>query len=225
MSRVLLPKKRRVSSVVKVRRGFLWSLGGAVGLCLLSLVVSEAAVRSTAAGRCYDSVAVVPQRSVGLVLGTSKYIGRGKVNRYYSARIEAAAALWKAGKVHKLIVSGDNRRHDYNEPKIMRADLVAAGVPKEDIVCDYAGLRTLDSVARAKRIFGQDKVTIISQRFHNERAIFLAKGWGLDAIALDAESPALSPRLKARETLARMQAVWDRAAHTQPRHLGEKITL
>lgn len=225
MSRVLLREKRSVSPILKVRRGFLWSLGAAVSVCLLSFAVSETAVRGTAAGRCYDSVAGVPERPVGLVLGTSKYARRGKVNRYYSARIEAAAALWKAGKVHKLIVSGDNRQHDYNEPKVMRADLVAAGVPKSAIVCDYAGLRTLDSVARAKRIFGQDKVTIISQQFHNERAIFLAKGWDLDAIALNADSPSLSPRLKARETLARVQAVWDRAAHTQPRHMGEKITL
>jgi SanA protein len=147
------------------------------------------------------------------------------VNRYYAARIEAAAALWKQGKVRKLLVSGDNRQHNYNEPKVMRADLMTAGVPKDAIACDFAGLRTLDSVARARRIFGQDKVTVVSQRFHNERAIFLAGGWGVDAIGLNAESPVLSPRLRLRETLARVQALWDRMAGTQPRYLGEKITL
>jgi SanA protein len=222
---LLLPKQPRVSRAVAVRRGFLWSLGGAALVCLLSVGAGELAVRSAASGRCYGSVAEIPERAVGVVLGTSKYARRGRVNRYYSARIEAGAALWKAGKVKKLLVSGDNRRADYNEPKIMRADLIAAGVPKENIVCDFAGLRTLDSMARARAVFGQEKITVVSQRFHNERAIFLAGGWNLDAIGFDAQSPALSNRLKLRESLARVQALWDRAVHTPPKYLGEKITL
>jgi SanA protein len=192
---------------------------------LLSVIVAEGAVRGAAMGRCYASVESVPKRPVALVLGTSKYVGRGRVNRYYSARIEAAAALFRVGKVRKLLVSGDNRRSDYNEPKVMKADLIAAGVPSEAIVCDFAGLRTLDSVVRAKKIFGQEEITIVSQHFHNERAIFLANGWDLDAVGLDAESPNLSGRLKLRETLARVQALWDRAVHTPPRHLGEKIVI
>jgi SanA protein len=222
---LLLPKQSRVSRAVAVRRGFVWSLGGALLVCLLSVGASELAVQRAASGRCYGSVADIPERPVGIVLGTSKFVGRGRVNRYYSARIEAGAALWKAGKVKKLLVSGDNRRADYNEPKVMRADLIAAGVPKESIVCDFAGLRTLDSMARARAVFGQEKITVVSQRFHNERAIFLAQGWNLDAIGFDAESPVLSNRLKVRESLARVQALWDRTVQTQPKHLGEKIAL
>ena len=120
-----------------VRRVFLWALGGALSISLLSVGVSEGAVRNAAAGRCYERVEDVPQNEVGLVLGTSKWLKGRKPNRYYAARIEAAAELWKMGKVRKLLVSGDNRRADYNEPKVMKGDLIAAGVPKGSIFCDY----------------------------------------------------------------------------------------
>lgn len=208
-----------------VRRGFLWALGGAAGVCLLSVGVSESAVRSAAAGRCYARASDVPANDVGLVLGTSKWLKGHKPNRYYTARIEAAAALWKMGKVRKLLVSGDNRRADYNEPKVMKADLVAAGVPKGAIVCDYAGVRTLDSMARAKEVFGLERVTVVSQRFHNERAIYLGRKWGVEAVALDADCPALTPRLQLREVGARLNALWDSVIGTKPKHLGDKITI
>ena len=165
------------------------------------------------------------QNEVGLVLGTSKWLKGRKPNRYYAARIEAAATLWKMGKVRKLLVSGDNRRADYNEPKIMQADLIAAGVPRSAIACDYAGIRTLDSMARARLVFGQERITVVSQRFHNERAIYLGKQWGVEAVGLDAECPPLAPRLQLREALARLNALWDSAVGTRPRHLGEKITI
>ena len=208
-----------------ILRRFAGTLSSIVILGLLSVAVSETAIRSAAAGRCYESVADIPTNEVGLVLGTSKYAGRRRLNRYYTARIEAAAALWRVGKVRKLLVSGDNRRVDYNEPKVMQADLIAAGVPKSAIACDYAGIRTLDSMARAKIIFGQGKITVISQKFHNERAIYLGQHWGIDAVGLDAECPPLKPKLQIRETLARLAAVWDSAVGTKPRHLGEKITI
>ena len=208
-----------------VRRGFLLALGLAIVAFALSVGVSETAVRSAAAGRCYERVEDVPKNDVGLVLGTSKWVKGRKPNRYYAARIEAAAALWRVGKVRKLLVSGDNRRADYNEPKVMKADLIAAGVPKEAIVCDYAGVRTLDSMARAHQVFGLTRVTVVSQRFHTERAIYLGKQWGVGAVGLDAECPPLAPRLLLRETLARLSALWDSAVGTRPRHLGEKITI
>jgi SanA protein len=208
-----------------VRRGFLWALGVSLSACLLSVFISESAVRSAAAGQCYTHVEDIPQNDVGLVLGTSKWVRGHKLNRYYTARIEAAATLWKKGKVRKLLVSGDNRRIDYNEPKAMKDDLIAAGVPKNSIVCDYAGIRTLDSMARASRVFGQERVTVISQRFHNERAIYLGKQWGVEAVGFDAECPPLSGRLQLREVGARLNALWDNAVGTKPRHLGDKITI
>ena len=217
--------KKRYPRWKRVRRGFVLALAAAVGIGAASVLTSEAAVRGAAAGRCYDSAAAIPPNDVGLVLGTSKWLkGHGK-NPYYAARIDAAAALWKRGKVGKLLVSGDNRRADYNEPRAMRADLIAAGVPARCIACDYAGVRTLDSMARARTVFGLTRVTVISQRFHNERAIYLGDRWGIEAVGFDAPCPPMPSRLRLRETLARLNALWDAAVGTKPRHLGEKITI
>ena len=82
--------------------------------------------------------------------------------------------LFQAGKISRILVSGDNRRMNYNEPVEMRKALIAHGIPDSVIVMDFAGIRTLDSVIRAKKVFGQDRFTIISQRFHNERALYIA---------------------------------------------------
>src|SRR5690606_11301793 len=112
-------------------------------------------------------------RPVALVLGTSRMLADGRPNRYYAFRIEAALALFHAGKCEKIVVSGDNGTVTYNEPEDMKADLIAGGVPEERIVCDYAGFRTLDSVVRFKEVFGQTTGIVVSQRFHNERAIFI----------------------------------------------------
>src|SRR5690606_5258622 len=123
----------------------------------------------SARGRTFDHPAAVPDGLIGLVLGTSDQID-GRENLYFRYRIDAAVELWKAGKVKLLIVSGDNRTQFYNEPKRMKAALVKRGVPRDRIVYDFAGLRTLDSVIRAKRIFGVDRVLVISQKFQNQRA-------------------------------------------------------
>jgi SanA protein len=170
--------------------------------------------------------ASVPHRRIGLVLGTSP-LHEGRPNRFYEARLDAAAALYHAGAVDGLLVSGDNRRHDYNEPDAMRADLVARGVPLEHVTCDYAGFRTLDSVVRARHVFGLDAVTIVSQPFHTERAVFLARAHGLDALAFGAADPALRSWLKVRtrEVGARMLAVLDGVVGTEPHFLGEPVAV
>jgi len=134
----------------------------------------------------YSNVVEIKRNDVGLVLGTSKYISDGQLNKYYTYRIEAAYNLYRAGKVNYLLVSGDNRSHRYNEPKSMFNDLVALGVPKERIYLDYAGFRTYDSIVRAKEVFGQTNFTVISQKFHNQRAIFIGKSKGLDIVGYNA---------------------------------------
>ena len=96
-------------------------------------------------------------------------------NRYFTRRIDTAAALYHAGKVKWLLVSGDNGRKNYDEASGMQQALIAKGVPAKVIFCDYAGFSTLDSVVRAKKVFGENHITIISQEFHNQRAIWLAK--------------------------------------------------
>ncbi len=137
--------------------------------------------------KLFSSIESVPENKCGLMLGTSKYISKGKPNPYFIARVRAASELYHAGKIRFLIISGDNRHVSYNEPREMRRALVAEGVPDSVIFSDYAGFRTFDSVIRAKEIFGQSKVTIITQPFHNMRAIFIAKHFGMDAIGFNAE--------------------------------------
>jgi SanA protein len=178
-------------------------------------------------GRIFSDVSNIPPTRVGLVFGTTDRVG-GCENLYFRYRIDAATEVWNAGKIETLIVSGDNRSRYYNEPKKMRQALVRRGIPADRIVCDYAGLRTLDSVVRAKEIFGADTVLFISQRFQNERAIYLAKAHGLNAYgyaARDVESrDGLKTRL--REVGARVKMWLDvHFLNTRPRHLGDREEL
>lgn len=173
----------------------------------------------------YQDINKVPYRQVGLVLGTNKYVAGGRINTYYRYRIAAAAKLYHAGKVDYLIVSGDNRKNNYNEPKQMRADLLQAGIPPARIQPDYAGLRTLDSILRTDKVFGHQDYMIISQAFHNQRAVFLARAKGQFPLAFNAQSPPFKQMLKVlfRELFARVKAVLDLLLNTQARHYGEPI--
>ncbi|MDQ1343894.1 MAG: SanA protein [Patescibacteria group bacterium] len=111
----------------------------------------------------------------------------GLPNAFFEFRMSAAADLYKNGKVDCLLVSGDNATKDYNEIKDMQLSLMEKGVPPERIIGDYAGFRTLDSVIRAKEVFGLSKLTVISQSSHAERALFVARIEGIDAVAYEAE--------------------------------------
>lgn len=150
-------------------------------------------------------------------------------NPFFVARVEAAAQLYHAGKVKFLLVSGDNFKRGYNEPADLKAALIAKGVPADRVYCDYAGFRTLDSVIRAKEVFGQDNVTIISQKFHNERALYMARRLGMpESVAFNAEDANRGWMLKMhlRESLARLLAIADvEILKTSPRFLGDKVTI
>ena len=133
-------------------------------------------------------------------------------------------ALYQAGKISYIVVSGDNSRKTYDEPTQMKADLVLGGVPEEVIFLDYAGFRTWDSVVRIKEIFSQDDFTIISQRFHNERAVYLARRYGLNAVAFNAKDVGKF-KTNFREKLARVKVFVDLLTNKKPRFLGEKIEI
>ena len=201
------------------------------GLLLLALALAVPAgcyawISWSSRSYLYDSVAEIPARPLALVLGTAKYTTDGRVNLYYRARIDAAAALYRSGKAQYFIVSGDNRSLSYNEPAQMRSDLIKAGVAADHIQPDYAGLRTLDSVLRADKVFGNRDYIIVSQPFHNARAVFLARKNGQQVIAYNAADPAiLQYRLKTqvREIAARLRAVWDVLRGTEARHYGDPI--
>ncbi|MFM7605943.1 MAG: vancomycin high temperature exclusion protein [Prosthecobacter sp.] len=178
--------------------------------------------------RCLDEIEGLPPAPVAVVLGAAPRLANGRVNLFFRPRLEAAARLFKAGKVKALIVSGDNGSEDYDEPTEMKRVLIELGVPEGRIVCDYAGFRTLDSMVRAKEVFGQARFIVVSQRFHNERAVYLARAFGIEAWGLNAKDVpvALSVKTFLREKLACVKAVLDvNVLHTQPKFLGEKVAV
>ena len=214
----------------RLRRWF-WRVvkaGLAVGLLLLA-VVAYANVTAIwkSRGLLFDDVSQVPPTQVGLVFGTTDRVN-GQENPYFRYRIDAAVKVWNAGKLKTLIVSGDNRSAYYNEPEKMKQALIAQGIPGPRIICDFAGLRTLDSVVRAKEIFGTTSILFISQRFQNERAIYLAKANGIAACGFNARDvePHIGLKTKIREVGARVKMWLDvNFLNTRPTHLGKKIRL
>lgn len=200
-----------------------------IGFWLAAAVIwgCDAWVKRSAVSRCHHTVEMVPVTPVALVLGCSPKVA-GRANLFFEHRIAAAVALHRAGKVKAFIVSGDNGSHDYDEPTAMKEAMVARGVPEAAIYCDYAGFRTLDSVVRAQSIFGQSRFIIVSQHFHNERAIFLARWHGLDAVGFDAADVlrSIAPTTYLREYLARVQAVLDvTLLQTRPKFDGPPVMI
>jgi|SRR5579862_8776700 len=155
----------------------------------------------------YD-ISALPSNHDGLVLATGKLIEKGRVNQHFIRRVDAAAALYRAGKVTRLILSGD-KQHD--EPMEMKRALMERGVPESALVLDNYGLRTLDSVVRARNVFKCGKLTIISERFHDFRALFLSRYYGIDAVAYAPKDLPFRWMVKptVREYFARVKAVLD----------------
>lgn len=173
----------------------------------------------------YSDLQQLPDHRIALVLGTSYRSVGGGPNPFFQKRIEMAATLYTLGKIDHFILSGDNSTRYYNEPLEMKKALVRRGVPDSVITLDHAGLRTLDSVVRSKKIFGQNKITIITQPFHCYRALFISRYYDMDAVAMVADDPGLEQTFKVRlrEYLARTKAVLDLYIFkTDPRFLGEK---
>ena len=186
---------------------------------LLVIIACNVQVDRKTANALYSDVNAVPTCEVGLLLGTNPYLKNGQPNKYFLYRIEAAVQLYEAGKIEYILVSGDNHRNDYNEPEEMKRALINKGIPEERIVLDYAGFRTLDSVVRAKEVFGYDTFIVISQRFHNERALFLAKHHGIQAIGFDAQDVTAyyGFKTRVREYLARTKLFVDLWFEVQPK--------
>ncbi len=196
---------------------------------ILAFLVVSCNVLVGRSGRyTYDSIAALPSSSCALLLGTSKFLRDGRENLYYRYRIDAAARLYHAGKCKKIVVSGDNRTHGYNEPVLMRRDLIRLGVKPADIVCDFAGLRTLDSVIRFKQVFGQHGGIVVSQRFHNSRAIYVARHHGIALVGYNAQDVGRYSGIKTRlrELASKCFCVLDvHVFKTRPRHLGPAIAI
>lgn len=208
---------------------------GFLVICILIIVgVATAAtaylvVMYSSSPKQYSDVSKIPYNRVGLALGTNPLAPSGNMNYYFKYRIDACERLYKAGKVSKILVSGDNHSKDYDEPSCMKQALMERGIPESDIVLDYAGFRTLDSVVRCKKVFGRERVTIISQGYHNARAIYLAKYSGIDAIGYDAKDIKRTHTYYiygvGREALARVKMFGDLVLGKQPKFLGEMVEI
>ncbi len=175
----------------------------------------------------YQDASLIPANKAGVLLGTSKYIRRGVINEFWQHRIDAAVILYHSGKIRYLIISGDNSTAYYNEPFAMKKELVRCGVPDSAIYLDYAGFCTFDSMIRAYKVFGQSSFTVISQEFHNQRAVFIARHYGIGAIGFNAKGvPAwYGFRTNLREKFARVKMFIDLWMEKQPKFLGEKVRI
>jgi len=202
-------------------------LPGFLFIFLLTVILNWWVVASTQ-DDVYSSVDKIPANDVALVLGTSKYSRTGKSNLFFQSRIEAAVTLYQAGKIKHFLLSGDNSKSYYNEPRDMRIALMRYGIPDSVITLDYAGFRTFDSVVRSIKVFKQKKLVVITQEFHSYRALFISRNYGLDAIAFVTKPVPKSYSFvtHVREYLARCKAVFDiYILDKEPRFLGEEIDI
>ena len=203
------PQKKKKRPLV---RRLLLAFAVMAFLCSLVLLAADLRVERRAAGRVYSDIDDIPAREYALLPGTSRLVHGKYLNTYFYNRIRAAVELYRAEKIRKIIVSGDNGRADYNETGDMARELIAEGVAPEDVLSDYAGFRTLDSVVRARNLFGATEITVISQKFHCERAIYLAAQHGIDAVGFEADEvapQAIRIKLTVREAFARVLAILD----------------
>ncbi|WP_374046803.1 vancomycin high temperature exclusion protein [uncultured Alistipes sp.] len=205
----------------------IWAAVTGAALAVVAVFAAGYTVQRKTDGKVYASLEEIPANRVGLLLGTSRTVRSGRPNAYFYNRIDAATALYRAGKVEYLVISGDNSRKDYNEPQDMKNALVERGVPAERIYLDYAGFRTYDSVVRMEKIFGQSRFTVISQEFHNRRAIYTAQTLGLGAIGYNAEDVNANYgfRTQLREKLARVKMFLDLWTGKNPKFLGDPIEI
>jgi len=215
--------------IIKMKRSKIISIS--IGLAFLSVGIiwfCNIYIKNNSKPFLFDAVETIPSSKAALLPGTSQKLKSGNSNPYFDFRIESAVQLFFSGKVKYIIVSGDNRTTNYNEPADMKRALMLRGIPKESIFTDYAGLRTFDSVVRCREIFGQDSIIVVSQRFQNERAVFIAQHKGIYALGLNAKdvSFGFGVRVQLRELLARVVVFTDLFIfNTNPKHLGQPVQV
>lgn len=202
-------KRRRIKQIAIVVFGGLLAIAIVIAVCNILVV-------NNAKGRTFDNLSDVPTREIGLLLGTSPITPNGAHNYYFDNRMKAAADLYHAGKIRRILVSGGDytmtEKHGCDEPTAMRDLLVAHNVPDTCIIEHWQGWRTINSIEAVKNLYDFDSITIISQKYHNERALYQADHFGLDAVGYNAEpSPIKSSRIRnaIREYLARVKLFID----------------
>jgi SanA protein len=210
-----------------MKKKLIWTTIISLFFVLIITYIANYKIENTYRDQIYSEITKLPHHKVGLLLGTSKYLKSGRANQYFSNRIIATYELYRAGKIDNIVISGDNSRSNYNEPLDMQNELIQLGIPQDKIYLDLAGFRTYDSVVRINKIFGQTDFTIISQKFHNERAVYIAKSLKLNAIAYNAQDVDAYNGFKTqvREKFARVKVYLDLLINIEPHFLGAKITI
>ncbi|MFC8625042.1 SanA/YdcF family protein [Streptomyces anulatus] len=191
---------------------------GLMAACVLALV--PATWMRLESGDRVGTTAEAPAREVAVVFGAGLW--KGRPTPYLAHRLDAAAELYRTGKVKVVLVTGDNSRVEYDEPDAMRTYLTGRGVPDERIVSDYAGFDSWDSCVRAKKIFGVDRAVLVSQGFHIHRAVTLCRSAGIDAYGVGVDEPRDATWYYggARELAASGKAALDALLRPDPRFLG-----
>lgn len=200
----------------KVVKKILWTTCVMAFVCIVLMLICNQIVVNNAKGKVFSDIDSIKYNKVGLLLGTTPQARIGRITNYFFIyRIDAAEELYKAGKIEKILISGDENSLDgINEPECMRDSLVARGVPTNAIILDGKGYRTINSVINANKVFGLKSFTIISQEFHNERAIYQAEHLGLDVENLQAYNAKMPKSRRAflttiREYFARVKMFID----------------
>ena len=198
-----------------------------IGLPLVFLLIANYKVESVSEPYVTSVIDSLPEVDVAIVPGTSKLLSSGAPNQYYSFRIDAALKLYESGKIKHFLLSGDHSRKEYNEPEDMKQSLIEGGIPDYAITLDYAGFDTYDSMIRAKEVFGQQSFIVVSQEFQNERAVYIARSFGIDAFGYNAKNVKVYGGFltKVREFFARGKAFAEVMLGVRPTFLGEKVDL
>ena len=200
----------------KVAKKLLWITCIISFVCIVLMLICNQIVVNNAKGKVFSDIDSIKYNKVGLLLGTTPQARIGRITNYFFIyRIDAAEELYKAGKIEQILISGDENSLDgINEPECMRDSLVARGIPSSAIFLDGKGYRTINSIINANKVFGLKSFTIISQEFHNERAIYQAEHLGLDVENLQAYNAKMPKSRRAflttiREYFARVKMFID----------------
>ncbi|AZI40089.1 MULTISPECIES: SanA/YdcF family protein [Epilithonimonas] len=197
--------------MIRAITNFFRIIFGLLELGVLLLILANVWVVALTSGRTYNKISKVPSRDCALVLGTSPKMRSGVANPYFTARMDAVGTLYHHGKVKKIIVSGE-KSENYDEPAAMKRFLVyTEGVPESIIIEDPKGFNTHKSILRCKNVYGEKNVIIVSQGFHNLRALFFARNNGMNALGYDAQDVSKNEsfyRNHTREFFARVLAVF-----------------
>ncbi len=217
---------RKMKKIKSFWKKFLVTAGVAVFVLLLFVLLANTVVVSSGADYLYEKLENVPEAQVALILG-ARVFDDGRLSTMMQDRADSGLELYKAGKVQKLIMSGDNGTTTYDEVNTVKDYLLEKGVREEDLFLDHAGFDTYDSLYRARDIFGVKSLVVVTQKFHLPRAVYIGRSLGMEVYGYEADKREYLGMFwnELRESLARTKAFLDVALGAKPKFLGEMIPI